>query len=102
MTMKRFLISLAIGAVLTLLGSAAEYICWLSRPYLLFAWNIPGGECLMQYAFGLRAFHTYAMTPDHADTHSLRFTPFGFLVCTLLFALIVFLILTIISKLKKH
>ena len=102
MMMKRFWISLGIAVLLSLLGTGGEYLYWLSNNRLVFSLDMPGGEMLLQIAFGLRALHTYAMTLEQTDSHSLHFSPLGFLAYTLAFTAVIYLILTLVSKLRKQ
>ena len=98
--MKRFGLSFLISLIINLLGLGYEYLSWRTQHYLPLALQFPGGECLGQYGFGLYAFHIYGMTPDQVSSHSVAFRPLLFLLGVLALAALIFLILTMIAKIK--
>ena len=88
------------GLILTLLGMLVNYLSFRDRKWLKLAISRFGGEITIQYGFGLRMVHIYAMEQGGHDSVRLSFDPFSFLVCFVILSLIVFLILSIISRKK--
>ena len=100
--MKRnIILSLIISSVINLVGMLINFISFNNSGHMPLAIKIPGGECLLELGFGLRAFHTYAMRMGDSDSVSFSFAPITLIVQILLIALIVFIIITIIKKAKE-
>ena len=100
--MKRnIILSLIISSVINLVGMLINFISFSNSGHMPLAIKIPGGECMLEIGFGLRAFHTYAMAMGDSDSVSFKFAPISFIVQILVVALIVFIIILIIKKLKK-
>ena len=98
--MKKLLISLTAGLVISLLGMLINYRSYLKRGYLKLCITNHGGEITIQDGFGLRCVHIYAMEMGQSGSQSLRFAPVNLLVHILVIALIVYLIITVIEKVR--
>ena len=88
------------GLLLTLFGLFLNYLSFRDRKWLKLAISRFGGEITIQYGFGLRMVHIYAMEQGGHDSIRLSFDPFSFVFCFVVLSLIVFLILSIISRKK--
>lgn len=98
--MKKTMISMIAGLLLTLMGMLVNYLSFKDRNWLKLAINRFGGEITIQYGFGLRMVHIYAMEQGGHDSIRLSFDPFSFVVCFIVLSLIVFLVLCIIGRKK--
>lgn len=58
---KNIILSLIISLGINLIGMLINFIAFKNTGYIPLAIKMPGGECLLELGFGLRAFHTYAM-----------------------------------------
>ncbi|MBQ9425594.1 MAG: hypothetical protein IJU42_06590 [Erysipelotrichaceae bacterium] len=99
--MKRTVISLVSGLVLTLAGMLWNYLSYREDKWLRLAYNMFGGEITIQSGFGLRLVHIYSMRPEKGDSISLRFDPISFLVCLIVLSFLVYVILTVIVKIRR-
>ena len=94
-------LSCLISLFLTVVMTAVNYLWFQSNRWFLFSYKIYGGEITVEVAPGLRASHIYGMTPDAVTTHSMAFSPVSFIVCFVILALLIYLILRIISGVRK-
>ena len=100
--MKRPVIAALIALVITLAGMYINYRSFLDTQYLRWSLKMHGGEITVENGFGLRVSHIYAMTPEASNSHSLSFSPAGFLIMFLLIAAAVFLLLTVTEKIRHR
>ena len=99
--MKKLRVSLAGGLFLTLAGMLWNYLNFRKNHWLKFAYSGHGGEITIQYGFGWRLVHIFAMEMGQSDSISLKFDPFSFLFCFLLCTASVFLAVTIMGRIVK-
>ena len=100
--MKRLIISLVTGLIITSAGALMNYLHFQKTGHLLLAVRIWGGEITVEYGFGWRMVHIFAMSPEEQDSIYLLFQYMQFFGQALATALIVFLILTIVSALRTR
>ncbi len=91
---KKYIPAAVISLAVNLTGMLVNYLHFQKTDYLLFSLKSYGGEFMGESGFGLYASHIYTMLPDGNDIHSLRFSPFGFLLSFLLVFAAAYLILT--------
>ncbi|MBO4918900.1 MAG: hypothetical protein J5365_01950 [Erysipelotrichaceae bacterium] len=99
--MKKITLSLIISLAVNLVGALINYIYYQFNRHLFLCFRSFGGEITVESGFGLIAVHIYAMEPNSSDSLHLRFEPLAFIVWLLAIALIVFLILFLIGKIRK-
>ncbi len=99
--MKKLIVSAAASLVLTLTGLLVNYIYYQNNKHLLLAYRMYGGEITTESGFGLTVTHIYAMTPNSRDSLSCRFNPVGFILTFLLLTLIIWLVWTVVTMIRK-
>ena len=99
--MKRITLSLIISLGINLIGALLNYIYYRFNEHLLLCFRSFGGEITVESAFGLIAVHIYTMDPNGKDSLRIRFYPLLFIAWVLIIALIIFLILFVIGKIRK-
>ena len=99
--MKKILIPFLISLCLSCTGLVLNYRHYLDTHHLLLARKTWGGECMNENGFGLNVFHTYGMTPEQADTVSLRFDPLSLILTILILTLILYGIGSLIKLIKE-
>ena len=91
---KRLVISLAAGLFITAVGALINYLYFQNTGHLLLAAHMWGGEITVEFGFGWRMVHIFAMTPEETDTITLTFQYAQFFGQALVTALFVFLVLS--------
>ncbi len=99
--MKKLILSAAASLVLTLTGLLVNYMYYQKNKSLLLAYRVFGGEITRESGFGLTVVHIYAMTPNSRDSVSCKFNPIGFVLTFLLLTLFIWLVWTVIAKIRK-
>ena len=99
--MKKTALSLIVSLAVNLAGMLINYFYYRINRHLLLCFRSFGGEITVESGFGLIAVHIYAMDPYSSDSLHLRFEPLAFIVWLLAIALIVFLVLFVIGKIRK-
>ena len=100
--MKRLVISLITALIITSAGALMNYLHFQKTGHLLLAARVWGGEITVEYGFGWRMVHIFAMSPEEQDSIYLLFQYMQFFLQALATALVVFLILSIISALRSR
>ena len=98
---QNIILSLIISLAINIIGMTINFFVFKSTNHMPLAIKIPGGECLLEVGFGLRAFHTYAMRVGDSDSVSFTFAPFTFIIQLIVIAIIVFLIILLINRLRQ-
>ena len=99
--MKRLVISLVTALIITSAGALMNYLHFQKTGHLLLASKMWGGEITVEFGFGWRMVHIFAMSPEEQDSISLTFQFVQFFGQALATALIIFLLLCIISAVRK-
>ena len=90
-----------ISLVLNGIGALVNWLSFRSSNWLLIKLNTFGGEITIEHGFGgIRAVHIYGMTPDQLTTHSVQFSPVGFVISFLLTLAVVYLILVVFRRVR--
>ena len=97
---KRILISMLVSALINAAGSFANFMAFRQTNHLLLGFRQYGGEIMVEQGFGTIVSHIYPMTPDKVTTHHFHFSILMFAIWTLAMGIIVFLLLTVIGKVK--
>ena len=90
-----------LSLVLNGIGALINWLSFRSSNSLLLKISTFGGEITVEHGFGgIRAVHIYGMTPDQLTTHSVQFSPAGFVISFLLTAAVVYVILFAVQRLR--
>ena len=90
-----------IALILNGIGALLNWLSFRSSNSLLIKLNTFGGEITIEHGFGgIRAVHIYGMTPDQLTTHSVQFSPVGFVISFLLTLAVVYLILLVLRRVR--
>ena len=96
--MKRLVISAIVSVVLNAAAFVVNLVSWNADHRLPLALRMHGGEITVEFGFGLRGVHIYAMSMEDVSTHSLHFDPISMVLCLLIGIGIVYLLLFIGGK----
>ena len=99
--MKRIILSAIVSVVLNAAAFVVNYVGWARDKWMPLALKMHGGEVTVEFGFGLRATHIYAMRADEITTHSLHFDPVSMVICLLVGIGVVYLLLTVGGKILK-
>jgi len=100
--MNKKLIALITSLAINLVLLFINYHSYIESNYLKFSYRMYGGEIMIEYGFGWRVVHIYAMSMEDTNTHSLHFSPLSLLL-TILFGIgLVWLLLSVIDKIRKR
>lgn len=94
------ILSSIISLGINLLTLFINYLYYLANNHLLLAFKHYGGEITIEHGFGLILRHIYAMRSTDRDSIRLLFSPLSFIAHFIVIALIVFIIIIIIKKIK--
>ena len=86
--MKPSILALILSVVINLVGMYVNYKSFEETKYLKLAYKMYGGECLIEFGFGLRVLHKYSMRKDQPSTATLHFAPITLFVSVFLLYLI--------------
>ncbi len=86
----KIIISLAISLVINLILMYINYKNYKESNYLKWSYKMPGGECMIEFGFGLMVVHKYSMRKDGENTHRILFEPITFIIHILLTGIIFF------------
>lgn len=100
--MKRIVLALIISLAVNLAGALVNYVYYQFNRHMLLCIRHFGGEITIESAFGLVFRHIYAMRPEDRDSLSIRFEPVLFVIWFLAVAVIIYLILFVIGKIRKR
>ena len=90
-----------LSLILNGIGALINWLSFRSSVRLLLKLTTFGGEITIEHGFGgIRAVHIYGMMPDQVTTHSVQFSPVGFLISFLLTAAVLYVILSVIRRLR--
>lgn len=90
-----------IALILNGIGALVNWLSFRSSNALLIKLNTFGGEITIEHGFGgIQAVHIYGMTPDQLTTHSVQFSPVGFVISFLLTLAVVYLILVVFRRVR--
>lgn len=98
---QNIILSLLISLGINLVGMLINFITFKNTNHMPLAIKMPGGECLLEIGFGLRAFHTYAMRMGDSDRVSFTFAPITLIIQLIVIAGIILLIILLINKLRQ-
>ena len=100
--MKKIITAAIISLTVNLILMFINYRSYLETNYLKFAHRIHGGEITVEFGFGWEAVHIYAMSTEETSSHALRFNLLSLLIALLLGAGLMWLLLSVIGKVRKH
>ena len=69
-----------------------NYKAYKESNYLKWSYKMPGGECMIEFGFGLLVVHKYAMRKDAQNSHRLIFEPITFFLQLFLIGILIYLI----------
>lgn len=96
--MKRIIMSLFSGLVLTLAGLLINYIHYQNYSRMLLAFRVYGGEITMERGFGLKVVKIYAMTPEQGTSMRFSFDPLTFVLSVAILSIIAYAVIFLIGR----
>lgn len=100
--MKKLYLAVLIALVLDIAGTVVNYISFIKTQFLLLALRMHGGEITVEVGFGSWANHIYAMRAGDTNSHNFHFSIISFIVFLAALTLLIYIILTVIEKIRRH
>ena len=88
--MKKLALAFVIAAAVILILTLIDLHNYKADGHLRFALKHHGGEITIENGLALSAVHTYGMTPEDRDSHSLRFAPVAMVISLIVLTAAVF------------
>ena len=95
--MKHLYLPFGIALILDIIGTVINFLGFRSSGHFPLGFRTYGGECMMESGFGMRAFHTYAMSPEESDSVRMWFSLPDFLIWLLAGTVLILIVIVIIK-----
>lgn len=99
--MKKVCLAFVIALIINAACLVVNYVSYQNTQHLKLARVMHGGEVSVEYGFGLSAVHTYGMMADQTTTHHLVFSWVGFMMSTLIISVMIYMVIQIVTIVRK-